>query len=265
MLICTILLTLSLLKPSKAQTTQTGDPFPLASPLAVISPTNTTYKSSPPTLSITFKIIGNSNYTKIKYNIDGKSNSTLPTNATLQPIEATRTYRNGTTETVISMFSPYHITGQTSLPELAEGSHTIRVYSEFKLSNYVVCDEEVVYFTINDEIAPVISDFSIKNTTYTQTILPLDFKLDQPVQLMGYCLDGQKNSTITGNTTLSLNVGSHNLKVYAIDNAGNIGISETIYFTIIEPLPTAITIILIIIAVLGSFAYFNKHKRKKYF
>lgn len=269
LIVCTILFTLSLLQPTKAQTTQTGEPFPLASPLTVLSPTNSTYKSSPQTLAITFKMIGKTSYTEIKYSIDGNPNSTLPANATLQPIEATRTYPNGTTVTVISMFSPYQITGQTKLPELAEGQHIIKVYSELKMSNYVVSDEEEISFTIDDETAPAILDFSIKNTTYTQTDLPLNFKLDQSVQWIAYCLDGQENITITGNSTLSSNAGSHQLKVYATDYAGNCGASETIYFEITETLPlpsaTSISTIAIIIIGLGSITYFIRHKMKKHF
>jgi hypothetical protein len=51
---------------------------------------------------------------------------------------------------------------------------------------------------------------------------------------------------IAGNTTLTgLSYGGHNVTIYAWDNSGNIGFSETIYFSIAkeqepEPFPTAI-------------------------
>ncbi len=50
---------------------------------------------------------------------------------------------------------------------------------------------------------------------------------------MGYNLDGQANTTITGNTTLTgLLDGSHYVVVYANDTAGNMGASNTVYFTV---------------------------------
>jgi hypothetical protein len=56
-------------------------------------------------------------------------------------------------------------------------------------------------------------------------------------------LDNQANVTITGNTTLSgLSEGTHSITVYANDAAGNIGYSDTVYFSINtqppEPFPT---------------------------
>jgi hypothetical protein len=51
---------------------------------------------------------------------------------------------------------------------------------------------------------------------------------------MSYCLDGA-NVTVAGNTTIAeLSYGAHNLTVYAVDVAGNVGASETVYFTIAE-------------------------------
>lgn len=207
-------------------------------------------------------MIGNPTYTNITYSINGQSNYTIPTEATRQPIESTITHPDGTQEKGISIFSPIIITGKTALPELAEGQYKIVVYSEFKLSNYVVYDEEEVYFTVDDGTAPVFSDLSVANKTYAQTSFPLNLELDQPVQWIGYCLDSQENCTLEGNTTLSLDVGSHNLKLYATDNVGNVGATGTIYFTIAESITTQVTItILVAVAVLGSILYFKKHKR----
>jgi hypothetical protein len=107
-----------------------------------------------------------------------------------------------------------------------------------------------------------------------------------------YSLDGKANVTIAGNSTLTnLPDGSHSLVVYANDTAGNMGKSETIFFTAdtttpsptpsdyptqqptIEPSPTAYNIqaedftpMIIIFGlvagavVIGLLVYFEKYK-----
>jgi hypothetical protein len=61
---------------------------------------------------------------------------------------------------------------------------------------------------------------------------------------MGYSLDGQDNVTVTGNTTLSdLSSGLHNVTVYARDEFGNTGASETVSFTIAEPETEALPVV----------------------
>ena len=263
MMVCAILLGLMLVHPTVAQTAQDGRYFPLASPLTIMSPINTTYLSSPQTVCVSFKLIGNPANLTIEYSINGESRSVLSTDSVLQPIEATRTYANGTSVKVISMFSPRVITGRAALLELPEGSYKMVIYSEFRLSSYVVSDEQVVYFTVDDGVAPKFSGLSVENKTYVENSFPLYFELNQHVQWIGYCLDGQENCTIEGNTTLPLDDGSNDLKVYATDNAGNVGATETIYFTITEPLTAQVTITLIIAAVgLGSLAYYKKPKKK---
>jgi hypothetical protein len=86
--------------------------------------------------------------------------------------------------------------------------------------------------------------------------------------------------TITGNTTLSgLSDGFHSLTVYANDNIGRFGASETLYFSIakekepepsesqepLEPFPTvpvAVACGVSIAAVaVGLLLYFKKRKR----
>jgi len=93
---------------------------------------------------------------------------------------------------------------------------------------------------------PTISIASPENKTYTVNNVSLTFTVNEPTSWIGYSLNGQANVTIAGNTTLSgLSDGSHSLKVYANDTAGNMGGSETVYFTIShetqqsEPFPTS--------------------------
>jgi hypothetical protein len=73
-------------------------------------------------------------------------------------------------------------------------------------------------------------------------------------------LDGQENVTINANATLTgLSEGDHNLTVYATDEAGNVGASETIYFSIF---PTTLAIAVVTVAVIGIvlLVYFKKRK-----
>ena len=82
-----------------------------------------------------------------------------------------------------------------------------------------------------DNAPPTIVVLSPKNQTY-ETAPYLTFTTDEPVSWMGYRIDDGAQTTVTGNTTLSgLPVGTHKLVVYANDNSGNAGTSETVYFT----------------------------------
>jgi len=60
--------------------------------------------------------------------------------------------------------------------------------------------------------------------------------------------------------------GLHNVTLYAEDTFGNIGVSETISFTVEkpEPFPTApfvaVSIFAVVVIVAGLLVYFKKHK-----
>jgi parallel beta-helix repeat protein len=119
-----------------------------------------------------------------------------------------------------------------------------------------------------DTSLPIISVISPENKTYTASDVSLTFTVSESTIWIAYSLDGQANVTITGNTTLSgSSNGSHSLIVYANDTAGNIGASETIYFSIAqqEPFPTtwivAATAIIAIAAVAAVLIYFRKIKK----
>jgi hypothetical protein len=257
-----------------AQYAQDGRYFPLASPINITSPSNNTYSSSLLTLNITFKLVSNLDRTNITifYSVDGKDNVTIPVSGTFVPIEVTRTYENGTTETVISSFFSYYvITGCVALPELPEGLHEITVYGEYEHvggSNFNVFDSSTVYFTIDDGNPPVISNLSLENKTYNQNNLPLNFTTDQPTSWIGYCLDGKTNVTIAKNTTLTgIASGSHSLTVYANDTAGNMGVSETVNFAVTQktevPPTTIVAASTVSVAVVGAslLVYFKRRKR----
>jgi hypothetical protein len=235
----------------EAQQTTDGEYCPLVSPISIISPSNSTYSSSVLTLNITVRTLLGPSRTNITmvYSVDGKNNATIPVSAMFVPLTATRTYENGTTENVTSIFSYYVITGSAALPELPEGPHNITVYAEYQYAginrnrNLTVLDSGTVYFTINDGNTPIISNLSLENKTY-QNSLPLNFTTDESTSWIGYCLDGKANVTIAGNTTLTiLSDGKHNITVYATDLAGNTGASETSHFSVEVPKPFPTTLV----------------------
>jgi predicted phage tail protein len=151
---------------------------------------------------------------------------------------------------------------------IAEGGYAknaIAYYFEvygFKSTTFVV-----------DTTPPTVSVVPIMNETYAEyevPEIPLNFTVNESASRISYVLDGQENVTIAGNTTLTnLTYGEHNITVYATDNAGNIGISETITFTIAEPEPPSpfpTTMVMVPIASVafvgaGLLIYFKKRKR----
>jgi parallel beta-helix repeat protein len=84
-----------------------------------------------------------------------------------------------------------------------------------------------------DTTPPTVSVISPENKTYNARGVPLTFTLSEQVSWIGYSLNGQANLTIGGNTTIvGLSDGVHSVKIYANDTAGNMGFSETVYFTV---------------------------------
>jgi hypothetical protein len=84
-----------------------------------------------------------------------------------------------------------------------------------------------------DTSPPHISISSPGNEAYNDARVPLTFSIYESSSSMSYSLDGQDNVTIMGNATLSgLSNGLHNVTVYVTDRSGNIGASETVYFTV---------------------------------
>jgi hypothetical protein len=68
-------------------------------------------------------------------------------------------------------------------------------------------------------------------------------------------------------TLAGLPNGEHNLTIYATDTAGNIGSSETMYFTVDvpEPFPTVpvatASVVAAVVVGAGLLVYFKKRKR----
>ena len=234
--------------------------YPLSSGINIISPSNRTYSPSLFVLNVSMVgLLGKNINVSMYYSLDGKDNLTLP-------IEI---HTN-------QMSFQVSITGFVTLPELSEGSHTVKVYEESDAYNvgvngvfypkYVDIDNNAVYFTINDGNPPIISDLSVENKTYNQNDLSLNFTTDEPTLWVGYCLDGKANITIFGNTTLTrLSDGSHSLVIYANDTAGNAGASEIVTFSVDtpKPFPAAYSmsiVAVIVLVLLGSIVYILKRK-----
>jgi hypothetical protein len=90
-------------------------------------------------------------------------------------------------------------------------------------------------FTANYEITPpAIELLSPQNLTYTNNSVPLTFTVYDysPISWIGYSLDSQPNSTITGNTVISVGDGTHGIVIYANDTFGNMGHSRIVHFTV---------------------------------
>jgi len=150
------------------------------------------------------------------------------------------------------------ISGNTTLAGLSAGSHSLIVYANDTAGNMGV--SETIKFTI----ALIIHVLSPERRTYDTSSIPLNFTVNSALAQITYCLNGEKNSTVSGNTTLNgLANGDYALTVYAKDEAGNVGASETILFTVDVPFPTTLVIasvITVAIVGVGLLVYFKKRK-----
>jgi predicted phage tail protein len=160
-----------------------------------------------------------------------------------------------------------------NMTEIPEGKHTVTVYAleggkyigDALMHLFNITGFSSVSITI-DEFFPSVSVLSLVNKTYQFSDVPLNFTVSEPVSQMAYSLDGKENITISGNTTLpGLPNGNHSVTVYATDEAGNTGASETIYFRVesfpIVPVAVAsVTALAIVVAVL--LVYYKKRGKK---
>jgi hypothetical protein len=152
-----------------------------------------------------------------------------------------------------------------NLSGLRDGAHFIKIrvsgdYYGPEDGNY---DCEGNVSVIIDTTPPKVSILFLEDKTYSAASIPLNFITNERISHSSYSLDGQENVTINANTTLTgLSEGDHNVTVYATDEAGNIGASETIYFRI-ESFPTTLVIASVVtVAVIGIvlLVYFKKRK-----
>ena len=185
-----------------------------------------------------------------------------------------------------------------------EGKHTLKiaVFGSYATDNYYPNGSRI-YQIVNSSVetsfsvwytSPKVSLESPQNISYSEGLVPIVLELDRSASFV-YSLDGAGNASLDGNKTLTgLGGGSHSLVVYAVDSAGNMGKSDTVFFTIaapilsptleptleptIEPTPTAtptngdnqtldlipilaLSGIVVIAAAVGTLVYFRKRKR----
>ena len=180
----------------------------------------------------------NRKFIDIYYSLDGGSNITL----------SITTYENST-----------DIYGLGTLDNLTDGYHTMEAYSTDTQGNTI---SNLVIFLV-DTVAPEITNLSVNNTDSGDRLL--SFTADEVARWVGYSLDNQENVTVFADYVVlgDLSFGSHNVTVYVADKAGNVGASETLFFTV-EPFPT-----IPVVAGIGTIAsvgvgllvYFKKRKQ----
>jgi hypothetical protein len=84
---------------------------------------------------------------------------------------------------------------------------------------------------VEDTTPPKITVLSPENKIYTTSNVPLIFTINKPVVWIAYQIDSGRNVTISGNTTITLQEGWHNITLYAADADYNNGASETVHFS----------------------------------
>jgi len=125
------------------------------------------------------------------------------------------------------------ILGNFYLSSLPEGSHSIILYGNDSFGSMVAT--ELVWFSI-DTLPPIITLINPINNTYTSNSVFVNFSVNEPAEWIGYSLNGNPNVTVTGDYWLTfLTQDSYSIVLFVKDNAGNMGISEVIHFTIDTP------------------------------
>jgi hypothetical protein len=157
------------------------------------------------------------------------------------------------------------------LESLAEGNHTLRVYSQDAAGKEMSSSVE---FTINKQYRyPEVLILSPQNKTYTTTEVPLTWTCDEQNMLAHYTLD-LLSTPLSGNTTLTgLSNGAHAITVNVITERGFA--SQTVHFTVSletqpqpEPFPTATVAavsgaLAVVVVAVGLLVYIKKRNHSK--
>lgn len=179
-----------------------------------------------------------------------------------------------------------------ALPGLSEGSHNLQIKVESVSYYYpperaslgygwwLMPPEEYKFDTLSEKVdfaidttPPEISVLSPENVKYNSSEVELTYLVDDLNAAMQYSLDGEENKTVSENVTFKgLLAGEHNVTFYARDEAGNVGVSETVLFSVAEPeyfpdfsatwAAPAVGLTVTLGAVL-AFSYAARAKRKK--
>jgi parallel beta-helix repeat protein len=117
----------------------------------------------------------------------------------------------------------------TSFPK---GNYTISAYVSPVEGETDTDDNSYIDGTVQIDIPPHIVILSPQNETYYSESIPLTFEIDEITSWISYSLDNQLNVTVSGNTTITVERGPHQIRVYANDTSGNMGTSEIVYFAV---------------------------------
>ena len=182
------------------------------------------------------------------------------------------------------------------LEDVGDGWHSVEVTSTASGpccvdGKRVLCESAgssgVVQFLV-DTSPPRISNLAVETSIGGEAVLGFQVT-DYSVSWLAYSFDGGENVTLSvddlvestfgpltawnGNLTFrGISGGSHGLKVYARDGVGQVGSSETFYFTIgaeQDVFPTTLVAIVgaiiafVAVVSFGLVAYFLRRKRKK--
>lgn len=232
--------------------------------LFISSPQNTTYHSH--SILVNFTVTVPNAINEVGYSVD---------NGSIQRITNLVKVSEESVPYGTILLPPYIMVtymGTFVLNGLSEGNHSVTIYQGYfytgKWQRYEIALWTTAEFSI-DTGPPILKILEIGTNTSSQQV-PLNFTINEPASWMAYSLDQQTNITISGNTTLSgLSNGGHNVTVYALDETGNMGASETTYFSVEipevpEPFPTTIvvaSVASVAVVSIGLRVYFKKRKR----
>ncbi len=172
-----------------------------------------------------------------------------------------------------------------NLTDIPEGSHFLEVVADAKYTGYTTRQETKGFYVtsyyvsyrligsstvnFNVDLPPKISILSLENKTYGTSDVPLDFTVNEPCSSVAFSMDGKENVTASGNLTMSgLANGDHNITVFAMDEAGNTGTSETLFFSVDAPevfpvVPvTAIAVAAVVLVAASLLGYLKKRRLK---
>ena len=184
----------------------------------------------------------------------------LPHSASYGAAETTGGYLAPARIYFIGGYSVGKFTGQTQAYNsennswsIAEAMPTSRAYLGVAVVNDVLYAiggfDGTNWLNVNEQykpvgygtVAPTVQITSPENKTYSNVTLA--YKINRGTQWMGYSLDNHPNVTIKTETNLlGLSQGNHNVTIYANDSLGNMGSSNTVFFSV-DTLPPILDIL----------------------
>jgi len=123
---------------------------------------------------------------------------------------------------------------------LSIGTHHYKWYASDTSNNWA--STGLMDFTIYGTDPVSIYVYSPENITYSTNSVGVKYSIDSPFEIswIGYSLDNKPNTTLTGNTSLNLTEGSHNIIFYSNTTWGVMNNSQRVYFTVSLPKPDLI-------------------------